>query len=342
MKKNKLFLILAVVLGLLTIIFFVNRNNGTIRKELMDFAVKDTAGITRIFLADRNGNTVRLDRQADASWRVNDSLDADKFMMRNLLTAIYRLDVRTRVAKSAYNNVIKNLSTSAVKCEIYLHGSGDPSKIYYVGHETQDALGTFMMLENSNAPFVMEIPGFNGYLTPRYSTNIKDWRNKILVHVPAEKIKSVTVNYPALPDRQGNTYRVSSPVNKGTISHTDTAAVDNYLSFFNLIYFENWDGDPGTHQHDSLLQTTPVCEISVLDNDGKHTDLSVYPMPLSQGSLVQTDSLGQLLKYDVDHIYVHMRSTNELVTVQHAAIDRIFRNMNDFDLDRRNAPKKSR
>jgi len=348
MKKNRLILIIALVLGGITIYFFVKRNSGTIRKELFDFAVKDTASITRIFLADRNNNIIKLDRNEDQTWTMNDSLLPDHFVLKNLLEVIYKLDVRTRVAKTAYDNVVKGLAQSGIKCEIYLHGSETPEKIYYVGHETQDQLGTFMMLEKSNAPFVMQIPGFNGYLTPRYTTSLQAWKTKVLIQVPSEKIKTVTFNYPSLPDhsfrieQNGNNYKVSSPVTGHVISKVDPAAVENYLMLFKVLYFENYDSYLSRQQKDSLIRTVPVCEISIEDLSGKKKELSIFPMPQNAASLTREDSLGVPLKYDTDHMYAQLRPGSELVSVQHYSFDRVFRSLEDFDADRKNSPIKPR
>ena len=42
-------------------------------------------------------------------------------------------------------------------------------KTIYVGGDTQDQLGTYsMILDNSSEPYVLEIPGFKGYLSSRF------------------------------------------------------------------------------------------------------------------------------------------------------------------------------
>ncbi|HNQ61574.1 MAG TPA: hypothetical protein PKJ62_04215, partial [Bacteroidia bacterium] len=67
-KKNLLILAFVLGLGFLSVYLIKRDDSSSIRTELMDFAVKDTSDISKIFLADRNGNSVTLKRQPDGSW----------------------------------------------------------------------------------------------------------------------------------------------------------------------------------------------------------------------------------------------------------------------------------
>ena len=132
-EKNKLLILTTVLLGALAIYYLMQNKSSTFKTELREFAVKDTAAITKIFLADRNGNSIVLNRGADGNWLVNDTIQPKKDVLKSLLDAIYKIDVKENVAKSAYNNTIKSLSSTGIKCEIYLHNESKPYKIYYVG-----------------------------------------------------------------------------------------------------------------------------------------------------------------------------------------------------------------
>ncbi len=235
-KNNVILLILALALGALTI-YFVNRNeSSSIRTELMDFAVKDSASITKIFLADRNGNSVLLKRKDIGTWTLNDSFPPRPDMLKNLLEVVYAVSVKSRVPKSGFNNVINSLAAGGIKCEVYLKDEQKPFKVYYVGGQTADALGTFMMLDNSTVPFVMEIPGFNGYLTPWYDPHASDWIEPMVFRCEPGQIMRLTLNYPSFPERSfilekaGDKYLLQKPAESKTIKDIDSVAVENYLS----------------------------------------------------------------------------------------------------------------
>jgi hypothetical protein len=269
---------------------------------------------------------------------LNGKDEPKKEYLKLLLDAIYKVDVRTSVAKAAYNNVIKRLATDGIKCEIYLNGKNVPDKTYYVGGQTEDDLGTFMMLENSSTPFITEIPGLNGYLTPRFSTKIEAWKQTILFRLQPKELKSLLVKYTNYPEKSfsiaknGSSYIVECPANKKRIMYIDSVAVDNYLSFYQTVYFESLVTGMKTGVKDSILQYPPSIVISLTKENKEDKEVQVYPMAVSKTSLVQQDSLGNPLKFDVDRMYGFVKPENEFIILQHYTFDKLLRQFNDFDL----------
>jgi hypothetical protein len=137
-------------------------------KELRDFSIEDTASINRIFMVDKENNTADLREKEDGRWYINDKYLAKKHSINVLLKTFKRMTIKNPVARSAEKNIIKQLATKSVKVEVY---SGDDIiQTYYIGGVTQDQTGTYALLEGSDRPFVIEIPGFRGYLSSRFYT----------------------------------------------------------------------------------------------------------------------------------------------------------------------------
>ncbi len=336
MKKNGILLIILLIL-VAAIAFFIFNNSATTRKEISDFAVKDTAAITKIFIANRNGKQITLERKENNQWLLNNKYETRRDLLKLLVDVIYRIEVKNRVAKAAYNNVVKMLSSTGIKCEIYLNGADEPFKTYYVGGQTEDALGTFMIIDKSNMPFITEIPGFNGYLTPRYSTDEEAWRNPVIFQVPPSKLKSLTIVYTNFPEKsftiqsQKGRYKVSSPNSKKEISGIDSIAVENYLSFYSNVYYEGLAKNLTQPKKDSMLLFPPSIKISISEDNGISKELSIYPMPISSLSLIQEDSLGKPLQYDRDRLYAYLKPENEFFVIQHYSFDKLFRQISDFE-----------
>lgn len=344
-KKNILLLLIVLILGLLSVYLIRKDDSSSIRTELMDFAVKDTASISKIFIADRNGNSVSLTRKEAGVWTLNDKYPPRPDMVRNLLRAIYSLSVKSRVPKAGFNNVINDLASGAVKCEIYLNNNPAPFKIYYVGGQTADALGTLMMIENSSVPFVIEIPGFNGYLTPWYNPVQEVWLEPIIFRYTQEQIKSLSLKYPGFPERSFSLERENErfimklgPEN--TIhSDIDSVAVDNYLSLYQQVFYEVREGRLKPGQRDSLLGTRAINEIEIESMSGEKKKITIYPMELNESSLILQDSLGNPLTYDVDRMYGYLNYQNEWVVIQHFSFDKLFQSGGNFLLkNRRRSP----
>lgn len=345
MKKNKRILFITVILALAAAVLIYRNQKGTIRESLRNFAVSDTGSVTKIFLANKNGNSVLLERKDNFQWMVNGKYNARTDAIKIILATIKNVAVRTRIAKAGYNSVIKSLADEGIKCEIYQHGENTPMKIYYVGGSTQDVLGTFMMIENSDLPFITEVPGFQGYLTPRYSPFEKDWRDMTVFDLNPSEIKNITISYPQQPaksfsiERTGNQFKIFSPETNQVIQHPDTIGLNSYLTFFKHLGYEGWDAEYSNQQRDSLLATTPINIIRVTDVHGTTKSMTCFPKPITRRSLAQTDSTGNPLKYDIDRMYAFTEG-KEFVVIQYYVFGKIFRQFDDFDLDKRKDNKR--
>ena len=93
--------------------------------------------------------------------------------------------IKHPIARSALENIIKRMSIQNTKVDIFQNNK--QVKTIYIGGETADQLGTFMMIEGAKEPYVVYIPGFNGYLSSRFSCQEHLWRDKKIFH---KKIKT--------------------------------------------------------------------------------------------------------------------------------------------------------
>ena len=96
------------------------------------------------------------------------------------------------------------MSTSGVKIEIYTNNK-KPLKKYTIGHSTSNHLGTYMLLDKGETPYIMHIPGFNGFLSPRYGIignriDENKWRNTTIFNLNNKEIKNISVNHINYPD----------------------------------------------------------------------------------------------------------------------------------------------
>ena len=91
---------------------------STIVNNFTNFAVNDTASISKIFIADKSGATITLDRMG-GNWIVNNKYDVPKIRIATILNAIRQLEFQRYVPKDAFETVVKNLATTGVKVEIY-------------------------------------------------------------------------------------------------------------------------------------------------------------------------------------------------------------------------------
>lgn len=303
-KKNSiLYIIFAIIVIIFTILFFQNKKS-TIKKELRDFAYEDTASVNKIFLADKNNNTILLERINSNTWRVNNKFIARNDAIRNLLDIIASVEVKSPVPKSAFETVTKHLATRSVKVEIY--ANNDKVKTYYVGPATPDNLGTYMILENSSIPFITHKPGFNGYLTVRYFVNEQDWRDVSLFPISINSFYSLNLYYPEQPNSSFTIIRKSAKEyqllnnQQQNIPVFDTLLAKETVLSAIKAKVDIWATDMPQTRIDSLKKATPLAVLNVKTVKGEKYSLNLYRMPNLKSYV---DNSGEAMSFDPDIMY---------------------------------------
>ena len=194
-RKQLLYFLLILLITVLIWLLSTDKKS-TITND-NNFAISDTASVSKIFIADRSEKTIMLDRTGK-TWMVNNKYEVRKDAITTILNTIQQIRIQRPVAKNEFDGVIKDLATTGVKVEVYTNKE-TPIKTYTIGSPTANHLGSYMLLNGAQTPFVVHIPSFNGFLSPRYGIqgqrlNEKDWRTTIVFKFKVEDIIRVCVN----------------------------------------------------------------------------------------------------------------------------------------------------
>lgn len=334
MKSNKLLLLIVVAIAVVGAFLYFNSRRSTISEELRDFKVKDTASVSKVFIAEMSGKQALLEKQPDGNWLLNGKTPVRPDAMKMFLTTIHDVEVRSPVGKAAYNNVIKKIAASGIKVEIY-----NPSglvKTFYVGGPTQDQLGTFMYLQNSTVPFITHIPGFDGYLTSRFSVNEGDWMEKNIFRISPSNFKSLVVTDRITPDKsftiQNNndgTYSLLDSTGKplSGISHDK---IVSYLELYRSVNYEMPESSLSPAQHDSIMKVTPFRSIVVTDNNNKSRRIDLWRRPITASTLHKGYDDNTPFDFDVDRMTASLNGDTSLLVVQYYSFEKLFRKTGDF------------
>lgn len=284
MKRTLWMLVAFLVLGAGVLWYLYGQGDDKTTLAGLDrqFAVKDTASIYKIFIADRNGNRTTLVRKGK-HWIYNDQYKAKPNAMENLLRAIYRVEMKYKPPINAEQNMIKSLATEGLKVELYDSKDG-LIKSYYIGGSTADERGTYMMLEGAEQPYVTYIPSWNGNLRFRFNLLGDDWRDKSIFSSAPEEITYVGVEYHKQREKsfkitkEGASYQVKpfhsiTPEIKRPLR---TGAVESYLVGYENLQseaFENLYKD-----RDSISSLVPFCTVTVRHGDGSERVAKLHPI----------------------------------------------------------------
>ncbi|MCF8297533.1 MAG: DUF4340 domain-containing protein, partial [Saprospiraceae bacterium] len=270
MKKNRLSIIITIILLIVAAFLIFKQTNTTNKSDLSNFAVSDTSNITKIFIADKQNREALLEKQTNGSWTVNKDYMAIQTNVEVLLKTILNLEVKKPVPLVSHNSVIKRMASIATKVEIYqnvyrinflgikLFPHEKLTKTYYVGDATKDNMGTFMLMENSSTPYVMNLPGFNGFLSSRYSAQLKDWRDHGIFKYKLSDIKSIKIEFLEQPqesfvciNNNNQSFSIKSLVDDKFLDSYDTLKVLDFISSFRDIRFETLLNDVDKKLKDS-------------------------------------------------------------------------------------------
>lgn len=250
--------------------------------EGMQFATA-TANVHKIFIAQRDGSKVSLTRNGD-HWMVNDKYRANANIMKNMMTTLGRVSVKYIPTRASNEHIIKEMASIGIKVELY--GKSDNLiKTYYVGGSTNDELGTYMIMEGSDQPYVTHLPSLEGGLRWRFTPKEENWRDKTIVRAKPDEIKSVSVNYPTRKSEafslaiNGKDDFAVSPVNElVTIEggKVNSNAVHSYLVGFESVIAEGFENiNQGI---DSIRQTTPFSILEIKKNSGEKKVIKFFPI----------------------------------------------------------------
>jgi len=342
MKKNRGIFIIVIVLALTALVLILQNRKGTLKHEWGEFAISDTASVTKIFMADMRNSQVLLTKVTPGNWLLNDTLRARKEGVDLLLKTMANLAVKAPVPKASYNSVIKRLATNSIKVEIYqqkyridlfnslrLFPHEKLTRVYYVGNPTPDNMGTFMLLEGSDVPFVVYEPGFRGFIAARFTSRMNDWRDHAIFKNDPSEIRSLKVEFPLQPEEsyliekhEPNSLEIISLANNQRLKTFDTRNVVEMVKRYRDIRFEAVLDAIDPAKVDSIIQTTPLNIITLSDTAGNINQVKTYRRRASTGDF---DLQGNMVSYDLDRLYALINDGKELVLIQYFVFDPITR-----------------
>lgn len=346
MNKNKTLLIFTLLLALAAAILFYSRSSSTLNPEISDFTVKDTASVTKIFMADKSDQQVLLERSNTGPWKLNGKYEAMQENIQTLLQTLANIEVREPVAKAAHDNILKMLAVKSVKVEVYqmkyriaigsikLFPHEKLTKTFYIGDATMDNTGTFALMEDADTPVVLYMPGLRGFIATRFSTSETDWRVHTVFSKKLPEIKSIKVEFLDQPmesfivENQNNTsLRLIRLFDNTEMAPYDTLKLVSFVNAFRKINYEVLMNDMESHKMDSIMSSAPKHIITLETKDGQKQSIRTFVRLLPEPEIDVFD--GSLITYDLDRMYGLVNET-DFVAVQFFVFDKILIPLSGF------------
>ena len=341
MKKRNIIIIAAV--AVLAVVAAVVALTGSRKSTFeQDYHIEDTSTITRIFLADKQGNDVLLTKVGDSLWMVDNTYEANQPVVDMLLETLHDMRIRQQVNRAAVPTIIKDLSARAIKVEVYqrkpfINWFGGRLQLftrerlavtYYVGRETQDMMASYMFREGDKVPCVIHIPGFRGFLTPRFVTDPLKWRSHTIVDLDVRAIQRVELEIPAMEEESfavvnnGDGFDLEWPVGHRRAEGFDTARVARLLASFTWLNFDEFASIVPNSNADSCISGTPRTILRVTDTAGRTREMKSYIKYTNPADLAAVGNSGSYELFDINRLYAVIDNT-DTVLIQYHVFDNI-------------------
>lgn len=240
------------------------------------FAVQDIDQIQRVFLANREGRRVLLERIEDLNWTYTDqetgkTYRANPGVVYTLLQTLHKVRVREPINKSAVDNAVRSLASQQTKVEVYTDAK-EPIRVYYVGAMTDGATGNYLIMEGSERPYVGYIPNFQGTIDTRFLIKDANWRDRAIVRLDPKDLEFVEVAYQA-PEQRAASFRIAQKgENNYEVTAIDEGTTVRAAELLNQVNAETFIEDFDVisaemlifnkHQRDTVITSIPFAVVT--------------------------------------------------------------------------------
>ena len=304
-------------------------------KDARDFKITDTASVTKIFLADKNGQSITIER-TKKGWVTPGGYPCRTDAVNLLLYTMKMMEVKSPVSKNAKQGVIKLMIGRSIKVQVF--NGDDLIKQYYVGHENMDNDATYMILTNLNngenyeEPFLMCIPGFNGYLSSRYILNEDEWRDRTIINYIPPQLKTIKLDFAANQD-SSFVIHLKSTTNfelqklNGTPLVFDEVKMKQYLAYFQNISYETLINNMNKKLTDSIQNAIPFLKMSITNTNNETREFNFVN---KHTTAALNQKYGIDYKYDPDRLFVWQTSNKETSLIQYYVFGKIIQTYSYF------------
>ena len=342
--KNKKKLLIWIVLFLVAtavVLWTVNKRNSTLDQ---DYHIADIESVTRVYLSDKENNHVLLSRvesnSADSTWIVDECYLASRPVVDLMLETLRDMRIRQYVNRNAVANVVRRIAASHVKVEVYqrvyrirlfglhLFPHEKVTCTYFIGSETQDQMGSYVYRQGDKDPYIVHVPGFRGFLAPRFPTSPMAWRSHRIVALDIKHLQRVELDIPANPQesfaiyRDGTDFRMELTATHQTVVGFDTARVAQMLSSFANLNFDEYAHAVPNVEFDSSLSQAPRAVLRITDTEGRTREVKTYIKYRNPDDIKAIPDPDMYDMFDIDRLYAVI-DNSDTVLIQYFVFDNI-------------------
>lgn len=266
-NKNITLLIILSILFVSSVILTISDKpvKNTIRAKNL-FTLQDTSRVRKISIVSGD-KEIHLLRNSN-SWQLNDSFEAEKNIVKVLLSILKDVEVERNVSKDHARAIEQELKNHG-----YLVNIEDENSLllqfYVKGNDNKTE--SFMMRYQSQIPYLVNIPGYDSYVAGIFEIPANDWRDRTILNASWRSIQQLHIQYQHHPEYDVNIKFDFNFLSIDGVEKLDTTKMMHYLAQYNPLQADRYIDQGQYRKYDSLLNTTPTVKISVRDIKPENT-----------------------------------------------------------------------
>lgn len=326
MKKQHLILI--TILLIVGGYYFYTSNNqtSTTRFERRDFSIDQIEQVDKIIITSKKPSRVELTKN-DNNWSVNNEFIARPSSIKYLLKTLDKMEIKYPVQKNSIDPILTDMTAIGIKVEVYKNGKKD--KTVYIGNNTPDEKGTYMLLEGGLSPYAIHIPGFEGYLRSRFIYEPLLWKTKELIDVEQKDIEWLTMEY---PNKKESGFKITQQGGKITLLDihgnslpVKSLLVKSYLNSFKNIAHEGFIGLSDPVQPEEIITLPKIFTLTIKEKGKEPYILKSYQ---KTEYVKNEDETALFTKVDKDRLYA--TDGDSFFLIQYFVFNPMLKQITDF------------
>ncbi|MCB9311072.1 MAG: DUF4340 domain-containing protein [Lewinellaceae bacterium] len=244
------------------------------------FTVKSMDDVRRVVIKHVKMPPFVFDKN-NGEWTMDYKYKADKYIMANIGNALTKMQLHDIPAKAATNTIMQSLKLSGIRVDVFTNTLEEPEKTFFIGNDTKEGVGTYMLLEGDPQPYVMYLPGLGGGLRARFEHPGEDYRDKSIYTILPSDIQSITLEYPkntsssfiirnenpvTILPLDNNQPKLERPINQ--------KLAKAYFGYFESIGAEGFANK--FEQADSIILKVPYAKLTIQLKDGNSITHDYY------------------------------------------------------------------
>jgi hypothetical protein len=331
MNKTSLYIVAILVLIAIAVLFYLKNEKNTLDAHLTTFALEKAEQPDSIVLRQDTLKTYLVLK--NNQWVVNGNFPARNRTVEHFFNVLHNLKIEAPATESAKKEVIGLVRENPVHVKLYQKNK--KIRDYLVEDSKYKKGATYMMMQQGEEPFLMNLPGHEGDIAPLYHADPSYWRSRIIFSYSGVDLQEVQVLYPEKPAEsfilhytKNDQFYLEQPGSRKKIKNISNERAARYLSYFSDIRYASVIKTSDLLM-DSLKHETPFCSFRITDINGKTRKLETYRKMADQ----LKDQFGQKSKYDLNYLYGIFDGFDEILLIKYTEIDPLFKEIDYFRVE---------